>query len=83
MLKKPKIQFTDQMKLKKKENQSMDIKVLLEGGTKYPWEEIHKEWSRDQRKGHPETVSLGNTSHIQSPNPDTVVDDNKCWLTGA
>ena len=35
----PKIQFIDQMKLKKKEDQSMDTLVLLRrGGTKYSWE---------------------------------------------
>ena len=30
----PKIQFTDQMKLKKKEDQSMDTSVLLRRGNK-------------------------------------------------
>jgi hypothetical protein len=34
------MQFTDQMKLKKKEDQTMDTWSFLEGGTKYPWEEI-------------------------------------------
>jgi hypothetical protein len=32
----PKIQFTDQMKLKKKENHSVDILVLLRRGIKIP-----------------------------------------------
>jgi hypothetical protein len=32
----PKIQFTDQMKLKKKEDQSMDTLVLLRRGNKIP-----------------------------------------------
>jgi hypothetical protein len=31
----------------------------------------------------PETVPLGDPSYIQSPNPDIVVDVNKCLLTGA
>ena len=35
-----KIPFTDQMKLKKKEDQSMGILVLLRREKKYPWEEI-------------------------------------------
>ena len=56
---------------------------FLEGGTKYPGEEIHKFWSRDWRKGHPETAPPGYTSHIQSPIPDSIVDANKCLLTGA
>ena len=34
----PKIQFTDHMKLKKKE--VWVFQSFLEGGTKYPWEEI-------------------------------------------
>jgi hypothetical protein len=31
-------------------------------------------WASDRRKGYP--------SHIQLPNPDTIVDANKCLLTG-
>ena len=33
----PKIQFIDYMKLKKKEDQSVDALVLLRRGIKYPW----------------------------------------------
>jgi hypothetical protein len=40
-----------------------------------------KLWSRDWRKGHPETTLPGDPSHIQSPNPDTIVDANKYLLT--
>jgi hypothetical protein len=40
-------------------------------------------WSRDWRKGHPETAPLEDPPHIQSPNPDTIVDAKKCLLTGA
>jgi hypothetical protein len=32
---------------------------------------------------HPVTVPPGKPSHIQFPNPDTIVDANKCLLTGA
>jgi hypothetical protein len=42
-----------------------------------------KVWSRDWRKGHPETAPPGDSSHIQSPNLDTIVDVNKCLLTDA
>ena len=38
------IQFTDHMKLKKKEGQIMDTSVLLRR-TKYPWEEIQRQSS--------------------------------------
>jgi hypothetical protein len=31
------------MKLKKKEDQSVDTSVLLRRGTKYPWEEIQRQ----------------------------------------
>jgi hypothetical protein len=31
------------MNLKKKEDHSVDISVLLEGGSKYPWEEIQRQ----------------------------------------
>jgi hypothetical protein len=40
-------------------------------------------WSRYRRKGHPETVSPWDPSHIQTPNPNTIVDANKCLLTEA
>ena len=43
-----------------------------------------KVWSREGRKGHPETVPTPQGAiHIQSPNPDTIVDAKKCMLTGA
>jgi hypothetical protein len=31
------------MKLKKKEDQTVDISILLRRGTKYPWEELQKQ----------------------------------------
>ena len=41
-LRMPKIQFIDHMKLKKKEDQSVDTSALLRRGTKYPWEELQR-----------------------------------------
>jgi hypothetical protein len=41
------------------------------------------EWSRDCRKGHPETFPPEDPSHMQTPNPDTIADATKCLLTGA
>jgi hypothetical protein len=38
-------------------------------------------WSRDWRNDHPETAPPGDPSHIQSPNPDTIENANKCLLT--
>ena len=38
---------------------------------------------RDWRKGHPETVPPGDSSHIQLPSPETLVDAKKCMLKGA
>jgi hypothetical protein len=35
----PKIQFTKHVKLKEKEDQSVDTSILLRKGTKYPWKE--------------------------------------------
>ena len=40
-------------------------------------------WSWDWRKDHPETASPRDPSHKQPPNPDTIMDANKCLLTGA
>jgi hypothetical protein len=39
----PKIQFTDHMRLKKKEDQSVDASVLLKRGNKYSQEEIQRQ----------------------------------------
>ena len=69
----PEIQLTEFMKLKKK-----DL-VLLRRGNKYG----NKVWSRDWSKGHSETAPPGDPFHIQLPNPDTIMDVNKCLLTGA
>jgi hypothetical protein len=61
----------------------MVLRFFLEWWTKYRKLDSYKEWSRDWRKGHPETAPLGDLSHIQSPNPDIIVDANRCLLTGA
>jgi hypothetical protein len=77
----PKIQFSKHMKLKKKEDQSVDTSILLRKGNKIPMEGIltmcgaETEGMTIQRLPHP--------SHIQPPKPDTVVDANKCLLAGA
>jgi hypothetical protein len=49
----PKIQFTDHVKLKKKEDQSVDTKSFLEGGTKYPWEELQRQSVEQRVKDRP------------------------------
>jgi hypothetical protein len=77
----PKIYFTDYMNPKTKEDQNVGASVLFIG-----WTNNHrrkcgdKVWSRDWRKGHPETAPPGDLSHIQPPNPDIMVDDRKCLL---
>jgi hypothetical protein len=38
----PKILFKKHMKLKKKEDQSVDTSFFLEWGTKYPWMELQR-----------------------------------------
>jgi hypothetical protein len=42
-----------------------------------------KLWSRNWINDHLETDSPGDPSHLQSPNPNTVVDTNKCLPRGA
>jgi hypothetical protein len=77
----PKIKFTDHMKLKKKEDQNMDASTFLRRGKNAHRSKCaDKMWSRDLRKGHPDTAQHGDPSPIQSPNTDTIVDD---MLTGA
>jgi hypothetical protein len=71
------------MKLKKKEDHSVDTSVVLRRGSKYPWGQIQKESVEKKLKERPSSdVTPGDPSHIYSPNPDTIVDDNKSLLTG-
>jgi hypothetical protein len=71
------------MKLKKKEDQSVDTMILLRRGNKIPLEGVTETvWSRDRRNDHPETAPPGDPFHKQPPNPDTIADANKCLLTG-
>ena len=77
----PKIQSTDHMKLKNKEDQSVD--TSLRRGSKYPWEEILRQSIEQKLKERPSRdCPTGDPSHIQTTNPDTIVDSNKCLLTG-
>jgi hypothetical protein len=64
------------MKLKKKENQSVGVLVLLRKGNK-----IFTRANTETKCGA-ETAPPGNPSYIQSPNPDTIVDAKKCLLKG-
>jgi hypothetical protein len=49
----PKIQFTDLMKLKKKEDQSVDASVLLRRGTKYSRKEVQRQSVEQRLKERP------------------------------
>jgi hypothetical protein len=42
-----------------------------------------KEWRRDWRKGYPESDPPRDPTHLQTLNPDSIVDAKKCWLIGA
>ena len=57
---------------------------FLEAGSKYPWEEIQRQ-SVEQRLKERSSRDCPprNPPHIQSPNPDTIVDAKKYMLTGA
>ena len=75
------------LNLKKKEDQSVDTSntsILLRRGNKIPMEGDTETKFRAEIEGKTiQTVPPGDPSHIQSPNPDTIVDTNKCLLTGA
>jgi hypothetical protein len=73
------------MKVMKKEDQNMDNSVILRSHN-----EIHmggdteiKCRAETEGKNCPETTPPGDPSHIQSPNSDTIVDADKCLMTGA
>ena len=63
------------------QEQSMDTLVLLRRGDKIPTEgdtETNCEAETEEK-----TAPSGDPSHIQLQNPDTIMDANKCLLTGA
>jgi hypothetical protein len=52
---------------------------FLERGTKYSWEQIWRQSTEKRLKERPP----GDSSQIQSPNSDTIVDAKKSLLKGA
>jgi hypothetical protein len=73
------------MKLKKKEDQSVDTSFLLRTGTKCTWEEIQRQCLERKLKEmlYTVTVPSGDPFHIQLENADFILDAKKCLLTGA
>ena len=64
----------------------MNTFVPLRRGKKIPMGNNRNKSVEDKgkkKKGHPKTVPPGDPFHIQLPNPDTIVDANKCLQTGA
>jgi hypothetical protein len=73
------------MKLKNGEENRVDSSIHLGRGEQNTHGRTYRDkvWSRDWRNDHLETESPEDPPHLQSPNPDSVVDANKCLLTGA
>jgi hypothetical protein len=71
------------MKLKKKEDQSVDTSILLRRGNNIPMEGVIKTKFGAETEGMTETAPFGDLSNKQPPNPDTIADANKSLLTGA
>ena len=69
------------MKIKKKEDQSVDTSYLLRRGNKLPMEGV-TETTLGAEMDHPETAPPGDPSHIQPPNPDTIAFASKMLLKG-
>jgi hypothetical protein len=77
------IQFAKHMKLKKKEDQSVDTLFLLRMGNILPMEGYRDKFlSWEGRKYHPETALLGDLYYKQPPNPDTIIYSSKILLIG-
>ena len=79
------IQFTDHMKFKKKEDQSMDALVLLSrGNKKHTGRNMETKYGAEtEGKAFQRLPHLGDLSHKQSSNADTIVDAKKCLLRRA
>jgi hypothetical protein len=70
------------MKLKKKEDQSVDTSFLHRMRNEIPMEGVIETNIRDEMEGHPETAAPKDPSHKQPPNPDTIAYASKILLTG-
>jgi hypothetical protein len=70
------------MKLKKKEDQSVDTLFLLRMGNKIPMEGVTEKKLRAEMEGKTiQTALPGDPSHIQPPNPETIAYARKILLT--
>jgi hypothetical protein len=69
------------MKLKKKEDQSVDTLFLLRMGNKIPMEGVTETKFSAEMEGKT-TQRLPHPSHIQPPNTDTIAYASKILLTG-
>jgi hypothetical protein len=67
------------MKLKKKEDQSVNTSILLRRGNKIPVEGVTETKCEADTEG---MTPLGDPSHIQPPISDTIVDAYNSLLTG-
>jgi hypothetical protein len=85
MLRIPKIQFTDHMKLKKKEDQSVATSVFLRSGNKILTGGKYgdKAWNSTEEKTIQRLSHLGIHPIYSQQNPGTTVDSKKCLLSGA
>jgi hypothetical protein len=72
------------MKLKKKEDQSVDTLFLLRmGNKKFPWKELQRQSLELRWKdGLSRDCPTRDPSHIQPPNPNTIAYARKLLLTG-
>jgi hypothetical protein len=73
------------MKFKKKEDQNLNTSILLRSWNKIPMEGVTETKCEAETEAMTILIlpHLWVPSHIQLPNPDTIVDANKGLLTGA
>jgi hypothetical protein len=72
------------MKLKKKEDQSVDTSFLIRMGNKIPMERVTETKFRAEMEGRiiQKLPHLGDPSNKQPPNPDTITYASMILLTG-
>jgi hypothetical protein len=71
------------LKLKNKEDKSVDTLFLLRRGNKITMGgDRETKYGAETEKKATQRLSPRDPSHIQLPNPDTIFDANKCLLTG-
>ena len=79
----PKINSQTTWNSRRRKTKVWILQSFLERKTKYPWKKLQRQSVEQRLKEWPSRDYPWDPPHIQSQNPETIVDANKCLLAGA